>query len=127
MSVPFQSAFYNPGQYAPFDANGQNWYYTPYGTQSRELNLQNAWYAYNRQNGIPDDNSAFAQWMSQQFPNYRMGYGAATMETPDLNIDQYNTGLGGYEDWLRRFNDMAPQMRGRNDSNYGNVTRWLNW
>lgn len=127
MSVPFQSNFYNPGDYAGFDVNNQNWYNTPYGTNIRELDLQNAWYGYLRHEGVPDDDSAFARWVSQQYPNFRLGYGAATMETPDLNIDQYTATLGNYDDWMRRFQNVAPQLRGENPSNFGNVTRWLSW
>jgi hypothetical protein len=54
MSVPFQSAFYNPGQFAPSEGS---WYNTPYGTLARQQNLPQAFYAYGRQQGIPDDQS----------------------------------------------------------------------
>lgn len=124
MSVPFTSSFYNPGQYAPSEGS---WYNTPYGTMVRQQNMPQAWYAYGRQQGIPDDNSGFARWFQQQYPTFNSGFAAATMENPYITIDEYTPTLGGYADWMRRFNQMAPQLRGENPSNYGNVTRWLGW
>lgn len=124
MSVPFQSAFYNPGQFAAPDGN---WYNTPYGTLMRQQNLPQAFYAYGRQQGIPDDQSGFSRWFNQQYPNFNAGFAAATMENPYITIDEYTPTLGGYDDWKRRFNQMAPQLRGENHSNYGNVTRILGW
>lgn len=126
MSVPgSQSTFYNPGQYAAYD---QNWYNTPSGRQIREQNLPQAWYSYGRQQGIPDSGTdPFGRWFSQQYPQYNSGYAAATMENPYINIDEYTPTLGGYDDWKRRFQNVAPQVRGEQPADYGSTTKWLGW
>jgi hypothetical protein len=126
MSIPsaYTSGFYNPGQYAAPD---QNWYNTPMGNQQREQNMTAAWYAYGRQLGVPDDQSAYGRWFNQQQPLYNAGFASASMENPYLRLDDYNATLGNYQDWSSRFNAMAPQLRGENPGNYGNVTRWLGW
>lgn len=121
----YLSPFYNPGQYV--DPNYGNYYYTPMGTQQREQNMPAAWYAYGRNLGIPDNNSAYGRWFNQQQPLYAAGFASASMENPYMRIDDYNASLGNYQDWQSRFNAMAPQTRGENPGNYGNVTRWLGW
>ncbi len=127
MSVPssYTSAFYNPGQYA--DPTYGNYYNTPLSNQLREQNMSAAWYAYGRQLGIPDDQSAYGRWFNQQQPLYNAGFASASMENPYLRLSDYNASLGNYNDWSSRFKAMAPQLRGENPGQYGNVTRWLGW
>jgi hypothetical protein len=85
------------------------------------------YYAYGRSLGVPDDNSAFSQWFSKQFPQFQRGYGAYTAEHPfSANIVDYANSIGGYDDWLRRFNAQDPRLRGLDPSGRGaGPSRWI--
>ncbi len=118
------SPYWNVGS---FDGpGGYDWGNTQYGEITKEQNPATAYYRYGIEQGIPDNGSAFSRWFRQQFPNVQLGYNAATISNPYLTIDPYLNTLGGYGDWLNRFMDQAPQLRGEDQSRAGaGPVRWI--
>lgn len=111
--------YWQPGAYTDPN-NGQDWGNTQYGEMTKEQAPNAAYYRYGVQNGIQvDDGSAFSRWFRQQFPQVQLGYQAATISNPYLTIDPYLQTLGGYGDWLRRYMQQAPQVRGEDQSRAG--------
>jgi len=125
MATPNDFTYWYEGKYT--DPTGQDWGDTQYGDMTREQAPQAAYYRYGVNLGIPDDNSAYSQWFKQQYPDVYTGYQAATISNPYLLINDYLNSLGGQSDWLRRFMDLAPQLRGENQARAGAGTvRFIN-
>lgn len=120
-----QSYYWNPHSFAPGTDGG----YAPLGHLMLEQNPDTAFYRYGQQIGIPDPStqSAFGRWFAQQFGNFKQGYDAYTVSNPfNSNIQDYANSLGGYSDWLHRFNQLAPQLRGLDAANRGGgPARWV--
>lgn len=122
--------YWSPGQFA--GPGGYDWGgshlggQTQYGEITKEQNLPAAYYRYGRELGVPDDGSAYSRWFRQQFPDVVLGYNAATISDPFLTIDPYLQQQGGYDEWLRRFLNQAPQLRGEDPSRRGAPpVRWI--
>lgn len=117
------SPWWTPTQSGYYDQAG----ITPVGRRMEELSPETAWYRYARELGIPDDQSAFTRWFRGQFPNYQLGYQAYTTENPlTANIQDYTASLGGFGDWMRRFNLQDPRLRGLDYGNRGgSPSRWI--
>ena len=121
----YVSPYWNSGQF--LGPGGIDYGTTPWGNQIIEDNPNVGYYRYGRQMGVPDDGSAFGRWFAQQYPQFNLGYGAYVASNPvDASLQGYTAQLGGYQDWLRRFNAQAPQLRGLDPSaRGGGPARWI--
>lgn len=121
------SFFWDPNTSAQgaYDYGTSDW-----GTQMLEASPQTAFYRFGRQMGVPDNqNTAFARWFAQQYPQWQQGYNAYTISNPlTADVNNYNATLGGYEDWRKRFMSAPQQIRGEDPSNRGaGPVRWTRW
>lgn len=117
---------------------GNNFYWNPsapetqgsgsdWGRSILEAAPQAAYYRYGQEIGIPDDQSGFARWFRQQFPQFQTGYQAYTASRPETaNITDYSRSLGGYDAWMRQYQQLAPQLRGEDPGSRGaGPVRWV--
>lgn len=115
-----------------------SFYYTPpppnldfansdWGLGMMEDDPSAAFYRYGQTIGIPDDQSGFGRWFRQQFPQFNTGYHAYTISNPvTADIRSYAESLGGYDQWMRQYNKLAPQMRGEDPASRGaGPVRWI--
>lgn len=118
--------FWSPGQFA--GPGGYDWGGTDLGLILQEQSPDVAYYRRGRELGIPDDNSAFSRWFQQQYGDYLKGYGAYTVSDPiNANIRDYTAGIGGYDDFKRKFQMNDQRVRGEDPSSRGGgAARWIN-
>lgn len=116
--------FWNPHA-AP--ADGQDYSNTDWGRSIQEQNPNVAYYRALRNVGVPDDQSAFSRWAKQQFPNFSLGYGSYTATNPlSANVVDYAASLGGYDQWMKQFMSLHPQLRGEDaGARGGGPVRWV--
>lgn len=121
MPQPTGSRYWDPNQYL------DDWGNTPLGLILMEQSPDVAFYRYGRTLGVPDDQSAFARWFRQQFPQFALGYGAFTVSQPlTANIRDYTASLGDYASWLRQFQAQDARLRGEDPaSRGGGPVRWV--
>ena len=114
----------NNGNYG----QSQDWYNTPVGQTIREQNPNLAYGAYANQQGIANNDNTFNQWFYKQFPRFQQAYGMATMQNPNMSIDQFLATLPTYNQLQNEFNSMSPAATGRASgyAQYGPAVRWLN-
>jgi hypothetical protein len=100
---------------------------SPVGRSIWEQSLPTGYYAYGRSLGVPDDNSAFSNWFSKQFPQFNLGYGAYTAQNPlTANVVDYANSLGGLGEWQRRFGMQDQRIRGLDPgARGGGPARWI--
>lgn len=100
---------------------------SPWGQSMLEQSPSTAFYRYGVGIGVPDNQSAFSRWFKQQYPSVQTGYQAYTVSNPlTANITDYLNSLGGFNDWYRQFQSLAPQLRGEDaGSRGGGPVRWV--
>lgn len=119
------SQYWSPNQFT--GPGGYDWGNTDLGLILLEQSPETAFYRYGRQMGIPDDNSGFARWFANQFQDFAKGYSAYTVSDPiNANIRDYTSGLGGYDDWMQRYQMTDQRVRGEDPSSRGaGAARWI--
>lgn len=128
-----------PGGYDYYDPNS-TYGQTKYGNQYAQNAFTNtgAGYWYMNQNddaawtryaapfmsGSGEGN--FDRWLQSQKGRVYDAFQAALATNPNLNFyGEFLPGLGGYDEWMQRYQALSPEQRGENAARYAGSARWI--
>jgi len=105
---------------------GYDWGTTPAGGQMSENATDAAYMRYLSGLGIGGGNSAYDQWLQNQYGRVMTGYKESTISNPNLTIQPYLNSLGSASDWYSRYmQNSTPRDRGVSYGSFAPQVRWM--